>query len=197
MKYLIQLRGSNASGKSTAVRQFCQKFELKPAEVRVGGKCTSIMTNGIYTVVGKYKPYSSGEGCDAHVDDAAHLRATIFELLRSRKYDIVVFEGLIYSFTYKFATDVDRIAKLCGYKYKPALLRLPYDERLRRLFERNGGNTDISLRTLDQKLKSGEVSAKKIREAGIPLTYIDVSKIPVEDMWKIVFRIGMQDEQAH
>ena len=190
MKYLIQLRGSNASGKSTAVRQFCQKFELKPAEVRVGGKCTSIMTNEKYAVVGKYKPYSGGEGCDAHVHDASQLKATIFELLRSRKYDIVVFEGFIYSATYKFATDVDRIAKLCGYKYKPALLRLPYDERLRRLFERNGGNTDINLSSIDHNLKSGEVAARKIREAGIPLTYIDVSKIPFEDMWKIIFRIG-------
>ena len=188
MRTLIQLRGVNASGKSTAVRQFIERNGLKPTYIQVQGKCSKIEANKQCAVVGWYIPDSKAEGCDAHIDNKEHLKS-VLNALMEKQYRIIIFEGLIYGMTFKLAYDINQACKKYGYKYRPLFLYCRYTQNLDRLMLRNGGNTSINFDTFDGKCESLKKSAIKMRDSGINTKFIDTTNIELEEMWKIVQEI--------
>lgn len=191
MRVLIQLRGVNASGKSTAVRQFIERNGLKPTYIQAEGKTTKIEANKQCAVVGWYKPDAVSEGCDAHIDNKEHLKA-VLQKLAEKQYRVIVFEGLIYGITYKLATEINSIARFYGYKYRPLYLYCRYTQMLERLMERNGNNTGVNFDTLDTKYERARIAAEKLQEAGICTRFINTTDIKRGEMYRIIQEVCEQ-----
>lgn len=186
MKTIVQLRGLNASGKSTTVRQFVEKEHLEPTMMEICGIKTRITRNERIAVLGWYKPVSNTEGCDGNVIRSRdHLLAALQEVIKMG-YRTIIFEGLIYGKTFKLAEDLFEFGKKRGYQYIPIDLVLPYDEHLKRLMYRNGGNANINFDIFDRGLIGMRNARQKMKQIGIPLRVIDVSKVEPDQMWKII-----------
>lgn len=194
MRAVVHLRGSNACGKSTVVRQFVKRYEMKPKQIVVDGIPTWIEQNEKYAAVGRYKPHTQGEGCDAGIKNKEHLKNTLRTILEERLYELVLFEGVIYGITFKLSSEINQLSKAYGYEYHAVNLVLPYTEQLNRLMQRNKGNAEINIDSVDLKIEQSIKSAKKLYKYGIKTKFIDTSKIREDEMWKVVW--GAVDEKA-
>lgn len=183
-KYVIQLRGTNASGKSTAMRQYCAARGLKPTWLDTSPKRTKIMSDGKISVLGWYQPYSIAEGCDAALSGRAQLLSAL-EALFKRGQEVVAFEGMIYSNTYLLPTRVDRLAKKYGYKFIACFLACSYTTELQRLMNRNGGK-DIDFDNFDMKFYTSRKSFGKLLQSGILCYEVDTDRTPIDDMGGVI-----------
>lgn len=181
---LIQIRGCNASGKTTTVRQFIQKNNLEIKEINVKGKNTIITTNkdNSIVVLGRYDKKTGG--CDLF-SNKDHVFNTIIWIIFNLKPKIIIFEGLIYGLTYKFASEVSDYAKKYNYNYTGLCLYANEEIVLKRLYKRNGGKP-IKEQNIFAKTKSMIASYKKLLSNGYNVKMIDTSTLNEENMYKII-----------
>lgn len=181
---LLQIRGANSTGKSTAMRQFCERHGLNVHKVKVGGIPTTIETNAERSIVvlGRYDKPSGG--CD-RFRNTEHVVATIKAVIAKWHPNAVLFEGFIYSLTVSFALQINEIANENGYIYRAVLLDLPKERQLEWLYNRNGGNK-VNAKRIIESQERANVAYDKLREAGIDIIKVRSDKIIKEQMWQIV-----------
>ena len=181
---IIQIRGSNGSGKTTIVRQYANKNNLKIKSIEVNGIETFISTNetGDIVVLGRYDKKTGG--CDLF-KNTDHVFNTIISVIENMKPRTIVFEGMIYSLSFRFAKKVFDLAKHYGYYYKAISLYTEPDVVLKRIYKRNGGKTIKENLVLD-KIKSVMNSHIKLLEHGIESKKVDTTKIAETDMYKVL-----------
>lgn len=184
MSCIVQLRGLNASGKTTAMRQFARNHELEEKQIEVEGVKTWILSNKEIAVVGRYPATSNFGGCDSCIKGKQHLYATLEKLMKSG-YDVIAFEGFLFSGSAKLSEEINQMCKNRGYKYIAVLMDLNYETELNRLFNRNGGK-DINMKSFDSGRNGVYKSHAKLREAGIKTMRADVEHTPYENMGNIV-----------
>lgn len=185
MKYVVNIRGINASGKSTAVRQFCKKYDMKPDTIRFNGFIWKVMTNGKYIAIGHYKPYSNSEGCDPLNITGEMFKNFLTFILMQYDFEIVVYEKQIWSTTYKLTAEVRDLTKACGYSFIAVQMSINYSAALNRLFKRNGNNLG-NLDNYDCRFDGVQRSRKKLIQSGTAVYDAMVSEIPEQDMYKII-----------
>lgn len=134
----------------------------------------AVMRAERWTILGDYENQSACTGCDrfSNRDD---LIAVLKSVLREKPENIA-FEGMIYSHTFKLATDIDALAAKHGYKYVPVFLNTSYETALGRVTVRNGGKR-INEEQLVNKVLAFTVAREKIRRAGMPLVEIDADSL--------------------
>lgn len=181
---VINLRGINASGKSTAVREYCKEHNMKPRKISFHGYDYNIMTNESEYALGHYKPFSDSEGLDSLKADKEEFKLFLRWFLQQFKPVSVIYEKQIWSTTFKLTSEIAEICKKEGYRFAAVLMKTGYQESLNRLFERNGGN-DINLDGFDNRYKAVYRSSESLLRFGIPLFCVDVDNTKKEDMKKI------------
>lgn len=181
---IIQIRGSNGAGKTTIVRQFCERNGLKIKSLNINNRETFISTNdeGSIVVLGRYDKKTGG--CDLYAN-TDHVLSTIMWVIINMKPRLIVFEGMIYSLSFKFATKVANFVKQYNYEYLALSLYTEPDVVLERIYLRNGGKKINEKLVLD-KIKSVSKSHTRLVDNGYNSKLIDTTKTDKNEMYKII-----------
>lgn len=181
---VVQIRGSNGAGKTTIVKQFVQKNKLEIQEINIDGIPTYISTNkgNAIVVLGRYDKKFGG--CDLF-QNTNHVLKTILWVIVNLKPQLIVFEGMIYSLSYKFATKVSDIVKKYNYEYLALSLYVDLEVALDRIYKRNGGKL-IKENLIYDKIKTVKKSHDKLLNTGYVSKLADTTKIKENEMYKIL-----------
>lgn len=182
---VINVRGINASGKSTAVREFCRTFDLKPEQIQFQGNKYRVMTDGKKYVIGWYKPYSDSEGCDSLDVDKEAFKRFLQHLIGGVRPELIVYEKQIWSTTYKLTGEIIDLSKAYGYNFLVVQMMIGYEDSLNRLFFRNGGK-NVNLENFDTRFTGVQRSLKQLEKRNIFILYSDPLKIPIERMKEVL-----------
>jgi dephospho-CoA kinase len=186
MKRMIQLRGSNGYGKTTAVSQFVLKHGMKPENIECNGLTYELQTDGHGTyVLAKKRKDGTYSGLDGTVNNRNDLINLITKLIAERQPEVIVFEGLIYGLTFKLGFDLNNLAKKNGYKFTAVCLTIPRDTAIERIYKRNGGKP-FNQDAFDGRCKSNLKAYERLRDNGIDTRLVDTSRIQYKDMYKVI-----------
>lgn len=185
MGVVINIRGINASGKSTAVREYCRENGLKPVTISFRGYKYRAMTDGKRYVLGWYKPYSNSEGLDSLDADKEEFKLFMHWFLRKYSPEVVVYEKQIWSTTYKLTSEIVKICKKYGYEFAVVLMQIKYEDALNRMYERNGGK-DKNFENFNNRFHAVYRSTNSLSELDISYFRVDVMKIEIDRMKTIL-----------
>lgn len=184
---VIQLRGTNSVGKTTAVRQFLQRGNYEKRQVIVRNSLCEYYfdESSRIAVLGRYDRNSYSGGIDGNITDRDVLLDAILRIARLEKANAIVFEGVLYGVTFKLTYELYRACVALGYRYSGILLQPPLQYVFDRIRERNGGK-EVNEDSIANKYFTASRAAEKMKAAGIPTRIIDTSKVPLRDMYKII-----------
>lgn len=185
MKIVVNVRGINASGKSTAVREYCRVNGLKPKKIIRNGVTFKVMVGEEICVVGWYKPYSNSEGCDTLRADKEEFKDFIEYLLKKTDVKVIVYEKQIWSTTYKLTKEIHDICVKEGCIFVAVHMGIAYSSALNRLFERNGGKFG-NLSNFDSRFYSVQNSRKNLIINKIPVIDVNIDAVPKEKMYMVI-----------
>jgi hypothetical protein len=135
-RYVFSIFGSNASGKSTAVRQMISAAVAKEKSYIIGDRKVEAMesSDGRTTFIGNYK--SSIDGVDRWIKSQQELFELAKKVFESRS-EILIFESFIFGKSYKFNLAMQEYGKIIGFDYYPVLFYAGQRTIENRLKERN------------------------------------------------------------
>lgn len=170
MTTLINIRGTNGSGKTTAIRSVMLEHTMLPWVLREGKKehiLGYVSQDLRIGIVGKYT--TTCGGCDT-IKTQDEIKQRILELKKILKPEgVILFEGVLVSTIFKpwyeFAKE-----HFGGMTW--AYLDTPLGVCLSRIQERNGGKP-IKEELVAQKIKTIGATRKKAVEAGEEVLDID------------------------
>lgn len=194
MKYLLNIRGAVASGKTTAVRQFCERnnFRVEIMRMKKADVPVSLMSahGKTIAVIGDYAKPTNCVGCDSlrYRDGSSATKKLIAESIifayKIYNPDIIVFEHMLSSQLFKSTDEIAKVAKICGYEYYGVQLKVSEKEREKRLYSRSG---------LSAKKKNFYSYEKRVRRAtemllehGYFVSIVDVETLEQHNMWRVV-----------
>ena len=185
---VIQLRGTNATGKTTAIRQFINHGTFSVKKISVGNRMIEYHwdANRRIAILGRYDQCMSG-GVDGYITSKEVLGSAILRILKFIQPNVLLFEGIVYGVTFQFAYDLSKILGKIGCEYVGICLIPPLDVALERLNERNGGKP-VDVLSVQNKWFTANRAYGRLKAAGINVKVIDTSSIPKADMWKIIDR---------
>lgn len=139
MKTILNIRGAHCSGKTTAVRMFLSKHPNYVDEFYVGKHKTSItrLKDMNVIVLGRYDQGACG-GCDRY-KGGTHVKQTIMRVANMYNPEAIIYEGIMYSITFKMANEIAMMSERMGYHWKSVFLFRSYDNMLDLLQKRNNG----------------------------------------------------------
>ena len=189
MKKAIQLRGTNATGKTTCVRDFISKNHFQVVNLTVSGRdigCHWDEERKIF-IIGRYDIRACG-GLDGSVRSRDELLNAIARCVRLYNPDTIIFEGVIYGITYQLATDINKLCHKLGYEYVGVEMRPPLDTAMNRLEQRNGGKP-VNYRSIQDKYFSCQRTTEKLKSEGFKMFIEDTSKYDEDNMHQIIERL--------
>lgn len=192
MKYLLNIRGAVASGKTTAVRQFCEKslFRVEFVEVKKQSLPVSVINNGKIVVLGNYGSEINCTGVDSLKigKEGDGLKRVVSELIikifKVYNPEIIIYESMIISQVFKSTKVIADIAKSLGYDYLGIQLYCTEKRREKLLEKRSGrlaGKKNFSVHS--QRVNR---ATEMLNENGYFVKVVNVENIGEKDMWKIV-----------
>ena len=98
---------------------------------------------------------------------------------------MIIFEGLIYGLTYKFASQLSDYVRNYNYEYRGICLYVEPDICFERLYNRNGGKP-INENYIFAKTKTMISSYKKLLENGYNVKMINTGNMKEDEMYKII-----------
>jgi thiol-disulfide isomerase/thioredoxin len=178
---IINIRGSHCSGKTTAVRLFIEKNKNEVIETIVNGIKTHItlVNDGKVVVLGRYDQATCG-GCDRY-KGGGHVKATLQYVVKQYRPEVIIYEGIIYSITFKMATEIADLSNKMGYEWKSIYLFREYNESMEFLEKRNHGkqvNVEaiyakyVNVNRVFKKLLANNYNVKKIDVTGKSIEYL-------------------------
>lgn len=180
MNSIINIRGCNASGKSTTVRGFINSFADTEIETIGGNEYTRCGADAY--VLGRYNQTSGG--CDRY-DGKDHVMRAIKTIIEQRHPHIIVYEGMIYSKTAKMAQEIEDAYRQYGYSYKGVYLWCRFSEIIRRLELRNGGRP-YNIASVKRTYDACYNSYKNIKAKGLDIIRINMENMSIDDMAQII-----------
>lgn len=183
---VIQLRGTNATGKTTTIRQFILRghFTVKSITVRKTEIEYHWEEERKIAVIGRYDKAVSG-GVDGSITNKDMLRDAILRIIRAEKPEYLLFEGVVYGVTFQFAYELNIVLKRLGYEYIGLCFMPPLEVAFERLAERNGGKP-VDYMSVQNKWFSANKAYHKLLEYHVNVKAVDTSKIPKEEMYKLI-----------
>ncbi len=181
MRNLIQLRGSNGVGKSTAVKQFLSYQSPYPDFIETKLGTVPIERTETIAVLGDYSKTTPG----ADRISSKELLAEALDKLMQRGFDTIIFEGLVFGTTFRLSSILSKLAKRRGYTYTTIMLNCDFETAYNRVFSRSGDsgqNVDTWQGRQNQCFKT----SKKLELEGINVRFVNTATIPFEDMHRII-----------
>lgn len=183
---VIQLRGTNATGKTTTIRQFIERGNFTVETIRVGIRDIEYHWDSAkkIAIVGRYDKRMSG-GVDGYIAEKKLLQNVILRMVTRIRPEVLLFEGIVYGVTFQFAYELSSLLKKLKCEYIGLCFLPPLDVVFDRLAERNGGKP-VDYMSVQNKWFTARRSYEMLRKAGVEVREIDTSKIPKDKMWKII-----------
>lgn len=183
---VIQLRGTNATGKTTAIRQFLTRGKFCVCTINVQQREIEYHWDAERRIalLGRYDQAMSG-GVDGYITDKNLLRSAIIRIVRTIKPNALLFEGIVYGVTFKFAYELSKALSLYGAEYVGICFTPPLDVVFDRLASRNGGKP-VDYMSVQGKWFTASRAYDKLKASGINVKAIDTTKIPKDQMWRII-----------
>ena len=183
---VIQLRGTNATGKTTTVRQFIQRNNFVVNSIRVGYRDIEYHWDSQrkIAIIGRYDQAMSG-GVDGYITDKDVLRDTIIRMVKNIKPNAVIFEGIVYGVTFQFAYELNKVLEKIGCDYVGICFLPPLDVVFDRLAVRNGGK-EVDYMSVQNKWFTASRAYEKLKRAGVDVKAVDTTKIPKKQMYKLI-----------
>lgn len=185
MKTVLNIRGAHCSGKTTAVRMFLSKHPNSVEEFAVGKYKTAItvLKDANIVVLGRYDQGVCG-GCDRY-KGGEHVKQTIVKVAERYNPDVIIYEGIMYSITYKMADEIANLCERIGYQWKSVYLFREYDNMVELLESRNNGKT-VNMMAVNTKYERAMAVYRKLAESGRNIHMVDVTRQPIERLQEIV-----------
>lgn len=185
-KCLINIRGLTASGKTTAVKQFCERkgFSVKKIEAPFSVLPVSILDSGKIIVMGDYSANGNCLGVDRYRNGKSDIIDCIVELASAYTPDVIIYEHMMGSNTFKGTKEIAEVASAFGYDYFGIYLQLSNEKRLKNLYARAGKNAGT--KHFNDRRKNAERAAERLNEAGLRVDIVNVEDIEKDNMWRIV-----------
>jgi len=183
MSTIINLRGTNASGKSTAVRSVMDYYGVAEELVHpVNGKIIGYILNNNWAVLGRYE--TDCGGCDTLPGFDA-IRKLVHQCLPMIAGG-VLFEGVLWSTVFKSTAEL--IAELPQHKFILATLDTPVETCVARLRHRNEAkaarerkpvkySNDAGLRSKHDGIYRTHL---KLKQAGFDARWVDHKNAPAQ-----------------
>ena len=183
---VIQLRGTNATGKTTAMRQFISRGGFVIESIIISKKLIEYHYNPDRKIIvlGRYDKAVSG-GIDGHITDKNLLRDTIMRLMKTVKPEVLLFEGIVYGVTFQFAYELARALKTIGVEYRGICLIPPLEVVFDRLAGRNG-DKPVNYMSVQNKWFTTSRAYQKLKKNGLKVKAIDTTNIPYDQMYRII-----------
>lgn len=186
-KYLINLRGAGASGKTTVLRQYCERYgisKVEKVETPFASLPISILNNGVI-VFGDYTIQANCLGADRFKNGSKDIIDCFIAVCEKYNPNIIIYEHMFSSHTFKCSYEISQIAKEFGYEYFAIQLQVSEQKRRRNVIARSGSNA--SMKRFDSNNgKRVDAASKKLMDAGIYVLQINVDNMKFENMWKIL-----------
>lgn len=183
---IIQIRGTNGSGKTTVIREYLNRHENDVTSVKVGARKIELHKTENAIVIGRYDRNACG-GCDAIIKSGSELKETIAKIARNLRPDVLIFEGVMYGKTYSFTAEIYAFAKAIKAGFVAICLEPPFETTLERIYERNGGK-DVNVDGLIKNWRNSTMSNAKLRAMNVPTKTYDTSEMTPEEMGDILER---------
>lgn len=183
MKFrVVNVRGCNAVGKSTAVREFINRSgeeEIKTISLpksKLNSEVTFCRNN--ICVLGNYRQTSPG--CDRY-SGKLQIHETILHLIYEYTPRAIVYEGVINSKTARGTLELVSKLNRTNYEYRGLFYYAPFSNVCANLEERNGGKEVNWVRltsTFNHALRATEI----LEENGCSIDWIEAYKMRPEDL---------------
>lgn len=197
MRKIVQIKGANASGKTTICKQLqalepsrnllIESASAKPGFLK-GKPYATLLPSLKLALVGEYPVTAKGGGCDLiHTMD--ELKGILDKLVAEYPQYSIVFEGVMISTT---LTTYGWMQQYTGLEPLVVMLMSDLDGAIRRLSQRRGETVTADMFTqLQPKVERMQTAIK--RHSPEHLRFIYVDQIPLEDMvWEFLAAIGYE-----
>lgn len=183
---VIQVRGCNASGKTTCVNGAIQKYGMVLEDYYTYGKNVMITTTPDKSIIvlGRYDKKIGG--CDLF-GSTKDVVKTIVNTIKEFKPKTIIFEGMIYSKSMLFAENMKQICKNYGYKYRNVYLYRTLKNTIELLDKRSGGGYSKS--NLLSTYKNCISVYQKMKKARFDIKKIDVDNLSYEETQNILLEM--------
>lgn len=186
-KCLINIRGASASGKTTAVKQFCEKYGFRVEKVKTPFSVlpVSILNGGGVVVLGDYSAPNKCLGADTYPNGNKDITDAIVEVDSIYRPNVILYEHMLSSHVSKGTIEIAELAKMFGFDYFGVQLSLSEEKRFKNLIERSGENA----RHKNFNRINGEYINRatiRLRNAGLNVVVVDVERYARSEMWRIV-----------
>jgi hypothetical protein len=190
MKKLINIRGACGTGKTEAVRQWCNYKGYTLGTVKVtNGILPITVCSGNIVVLGDYSKPNKCTGTDAlRVTGGSVRKADVCEMVREicKKIqpECILYEHMLSSQLYTYTKEIADVAAQYGYEYKGIQLWSDDATRMKKLEARSGSNAGTKNFYLHGERTNR--ATELLRQNGYAVTKLCVTNIKKEDMWRIV-----------
>ena len=183
MKKVINIRGGHASGKTSAVREYIKQHSGVVQRIEAGKYTSDITICGNVIVLGRYD-CGGCEGCDRY-RGFDQMKRTLVEVVRKYNPEAVIYEGIMYSVTFKGAHEIAILCRSLGYEYNAILLERNREQQLAYMEIRNGGK-NRNMKSFDAKIERARISTRKLMEAGEKVKRVDVTDMSLQQLAGII-----------
>lgn len=187
MKRLINVRGATAVGKTTAMKQFCDRrgFSVSKIQTPFRELPICLIKNASIIVLGDYSVNGNCAGADRFPAGQGDIIDCVIAVAETYSPEIIIYEHMLTSHVFRGTNNIASVAREFGYEYLGVQLYLPEEERYRRLLLRSGenaGSKNFNHNNGDRV----DAATDKLVNAGYDVIRIDASAVKRENMWKIV-----------
>ena len=184
MNRIIQIRGSNCAGKTTAVKQFVERNNFRLLNANFYGidlQMTWCEQRKI-AIVGDY--VNGTWGADRLRAYGEFKKAIVGSAERWHP-KVVLFESYLGSKSYKFCTELRLLAESMGYDYRIMTFVVDFKTAWKRVCERSGGDK-IKIDKFYQTWQNVLRGSQKLVEGGLPNEIINTANYPQKYMYKFI-----------
>lgn len=171
---IIQICGTNGTGKTTLVRNLMATGDYEHRTMMINGKPKDYYTDGKTLVIGKYGTANCG-GVDAGNWNKHDLMTAIDILVQTECPETLIFEDIRFGGSGVFKQELATYAISNGHRYTIITLTAPAECTCNRVLNRSG-NRDANYDRMLQKAKSIYRSSQRAKQYGAKVVVVDTEK---------------------
>lgn len=186
-RLLINVRGASASGKTTMVKQFCDRygFNVEIVQTPFSTLPVSVLTGRAVIVLGDYSASGKCLGADRYKNGTKDIMDAIMEICAVYSPSIIIYEHMISSNAARATKEIAKIAALFGMEYLGVQIAISEEKRAENLLRRSGANAGKKYFAKNDGRAVGRAT-NKLREAGCNVVVKDAENIQQDEMWRIL-----------
>lgn len=186
MKQIIQIIGTNASGKSTSVRKFIERYEdiqvLRTDNVH--HSLYTLCDGGKAVVMGDYTdPNCTTPGCD-RMSGQKEVLESISWVIKQYQPEVVIYEGILYG-SMKFILTMSSFAKRKGYEWVGIFLQRDFMSGIALLEKRNNGG-DYNIANISSKYTQYDKNFLKCKKHGLNVVRFNPDEVEIDKMGEYI-----------